>query len=205
MRKVRKDAVRMRERLLDAAKELDQARGADFSLPELAQAAGVSTATVYRHFDNPEDVRTGYTTRSVDRLVTSLEALPEKHRGIELFNETCRVWLTATEPWARAAIRYRPSEGYLERRAAGRPLIVRLDASLRFVLKALVELDIVPPQDLSAATLVWITLFDERVLIDLTEAAGWSLDQVIDHLSVTLLMSLGAHREVARRIVSTPR
>ena len=202
MKTLRRDAVLVHERLLDAVETLVQQKGVDFSFPELAQAANVSSATVYRHFENLEDLRNHYTMRVVDRLVGGMEELHEKIDGIDLFLETCRVWISASASGALVAARYRSTEGLLERQAQGRPHIVRLEACLTAALGQLVELDVIPPQDLSVAALMWNAIFDERVLIDLLQVLGWTLDQVIDHLTATLMMSLGAHREVARRIVS---
>src|SRR5258708_30210245 len=49
-RKPRVDAVRNRERVLEAAKAVFSAGGADASLEAVAKHAGVGIGTLYRHF-----------------------------------------------------------------------------------------------------------------------------------------------------------
>ncbi len=46
----RADAVRNRERIIDAAREMAAEHGAEVSIDEVARRAGVGNATVYRHF-----------------------------------------------------------------------------------------------------------------------------------------------------------
>jgi AcrR family transcriptional regulator len=52
----RRDAVRNRARLLDAARELFAARGPDVALEEVARAADVSRTTLYRNFATREEL-----------------------------------------------------------------------------------------------------------------------------------------------------
>ncbi|MBJ7470670.1 MAG: TetR family transcriptional regulator [Solirubrobacteraceae bacterium] len=54
--KPRADVVRNRERMLDAA-ALTLARNADASLSDIADAAGLSRATAYRHFADVDAIR----------------------------------------------------------------------------------------------------------------------------------------------------
>lgn len=53
---VRKDAKENKCRLLHAAQALFAERGSDLPLEEVASAAGVSRATLYRHFPTREDL-----------------------------------------------------------------------------------------------------------------------------------------------------
>ncbi|MFD6152484.1 TetR/AcrR family transcriptional regulator [Streptomyces sp. NPDC060243] len=54
----RADAVRNRERIIDAAREMAAEHGAEVSIDEVARRAGVGNATVYRHFhDRPALIR----------------------------------------------------------------------------------------------------------------------------------------------------
>jgi hypothetical protein len=60
------------------------------------------------------------------------------------------------------------------------------------VLRAAVEAGVIPAQDLSYATLLWVTLFDERVVLDLTHTRGLSPAAAADWLANALLASLRA-------------
>jgi AcrR family transcriptional regulator len=55
-RPVRKDSVRNRARLLDAAREVFAARGFGATLDDIARHAGVGTGTAYRHFPNKQAI-----------------------------------------------------------------------------------------------------------------------------------------------------
>jgi AcrR family transcriptional regulator len=52
----RSDAIRNTERLLTAARELFEQRGAHVTMDEIAQRAGVGNATLYRRFPSRSDV-----------------------------------------------------------------------------------------------------------------------------------------------------
>jgi AcrR family transcriptional regulator len=55
-RPMRRDAAVNRERLLSAARRLFAERGADVPLEDVAQEAGVSRTTLYRHFRTREEL-----------------------------------------------------------------------------------------------------------------------------------------------------
>jgi AcrR family transcriptional regulator len=53
---MRRDAVRNRDRLLTAARQLFAERGQDVALEEIARMAGVSRTTIYRNFATREEL-----------------------------------------------------------------------------------------------------------------------------------------------------
>ncbi|MFF2554518.1 TetR/AcrR family transcriptional regulator [Nocardia sp. NPDC058058] len=55
-RPLRADALRNRELILDAAREVFARRGLDVTLADVAQHAGVGVGTIYRRFPNKEDL-----------------------------------------------------------------------------------------------------------------------------------------------------
>ena len=55
-RRLRADAARNRQRLIDAAEEVFAARGLDATLDDIARHAGVNVATAYRHFDSKHEL-----------------------------------------------------------------------------------------------------------------------------------------------------
>jgi AcrR family transcriptional regulator len=69
----RKDALRSRRAILDAAHEL-YSDGGDASFAEVAYAAGVGQATVYRHFDNRHDLFAALAEEGMDRLERKVAA-----------------------------------------------------------------------------------------------------------------------------------
>lgn len=70
---IRKDALRSRRSILDAAREL-LADGDDASFAEIAQAANVGQATVYRHFESRGALLAALAEEGMDRLEERIAA-----------------------------------------------------------------------------------------------------------------------------------
>jgi AcrR family transcriptional regulator len=68
-RKPRADAVRNRERVLEAAKAVFSQGGPEASLEEVARQAGVGIGTLYRHFPTREALYEAVYRREVEQLV----------------------------------------------------------------------------------------------------------------------------------------
>ena len=74
-RRPRADAVRNRERVLEAAKAVFSAGGPEASLEAVARRAGVGIGTLYRHFPTREALFEAVYRREVDHLADLAEAL----------------------------------------------------------------------------------------------------------------------------------
>src|SRR5712671_4296203 len=88
-RKPRADAVRNRERVLEAAKAVFSAGGAEASLEAVARAAGVGIGTLYRHFPTREDLFEAVYRREVQQLVELAEELQDAPAPVDAL----RYWL----------------------------------------------------------------------------------------------------------------
>ncbi len=89
-RRLRADAARNRQRLIDAAAEVFAARGLDATLDEIARHAGVNVATAYRHFANKHELAREFLRQCVDRAVALAEeaaAEPDPWAGLTQFLE----------------------------------------------------------------------------------------------------------------------
>jgi AcrR family transcriptional regulator len=73
-RRLRADAARNRQRLIDAADEVFAARGLDATLDDIAGHAGVNVATAYRHFANKHELARAYLQQNLDRATAIAEA-----------------------------------------------------------------------------------------------------------------------------------
>ncbi len=187
-RRPRADYVRTRTTLLTAAGGLLEEHGTSFTLPDLARRAGVSTATTYRHFDDVHAVFEAYYVTLLDDLVDRFEAVSEDGDALTSFHAVCATWVQGARAWGRAATHIRSPRGYLERLHEGTdPLLGRLDAVLRRCIDRLVADDAVPDVDRDLAVLTWITLFDERVVVDLTIGLGRSTTDVTRSLARSVL------------------
>jgi AcrR family transcriptional regulator len=76
-RKPRADALRNRERVLEAAKTVFSAGGAEASLEAVARAAGVGIGTLYRHFPTREALYEAVYRREVQHLADLAEELKQ--------------------------------------------------------------------------------------------------------------------------------
>src|ERR1700687_2686404 len=75
VRKPRADAIRNRERVLEAAKAVFSAGGPEASLEAVARHAGVGIGTLYRHFPTREALFEAVYRREVQQLSELAEQL----------------------------------------------------------------------------------------------------------------------------------
>ena len=90
-RKPRADAVRNRERVLEAAKAVFSAGGAEASLETVARHAGVGIGTLYRHFPTREALYEAVYRREVDQLGELADTLKDDASPVEAL----RRWIAA--------------------------------------------------------------------------------------------------------------
>jgi AcrR family transcriptional regulator len=89
-RKPRTDAVRNRERVLEAAKIVFSAGGADASLEAVARTAGVGIGTLYRHFPTREALFEAVYRREVQQLADLAEQLKDKAEPVDALRQWMR-------------------------------------------------------------------------------------------------------------------
>jgi AcrR family transcriptional regulator len=105
-RKPRADAVRNRERVLEAAREVFSAGGPDASLEAVARTAGVGIGTLYRHFPTREALFEAVYRREVQQLADLAEQLKQETPAIEALRHWMRsnVKFVATKKGMSAAL-----------------------------------------------------------------------------------------------------
>ncbi len=86
-RKPRADGERNRLRLLETAKAAFARKGAEASLEEIAQSAGVGIGTLYRHFPNRDALISAVYRNEIEQLARAAERLVETHRPAEALRE----------------------------------------------------------------------------------------------------------------------
>jgi AcrR family transcriptional regulator len=91
-RKLRADALRNRERLLEAAKLVFSAGGAEASLEAVARRADVGIGTLYRHFPTREALYEAVYRHEVEQLGELAERLSGEGSPVEAL----RQWLHST-------------------------------------------------------------------------------------------------------------
>src|SRR5580704_16705067 len=105
-RKPRTDANRNRERVLEAAKAVFSAGGAEASLEAVARSAGVGIGTLYRHFPTREDLFEAVYRREVQHLADLAEQLKQEAQPIGALRHWMRsnVKFVATKKGMSAAL-----------------------------------------------------------------------------------------------------
>jgi AcrR family transcriptional regulator len=88
-RKTRADAQRNRDRLLEVAKEAFTRSGANTSLDDIAQQAGVGPGTLYRHFPTREELLQAVYRSELEKLAAAEPRLAQTMKPIEAL----RAWL----------------------------------------------------------------------------------------------------------------
>ena len=88
-RKPRTDAVRNRERILEAAKEAFTRSGANTSLDDIAKEAGVGAGTLYRHFPTREALIEAVYRTEVQKLAGAERTFAETMGPIDAL----RAWM----------------------------------------------------------------------------------------------------------------
>lgn len=105
-RKPRADAVRNRERVLEAAKVVFSAGGPEASLEAVAKRAGVGIGTLYRHFPTREDLFEAVYRREVEQLSELAEQLKYAKDPVDALRRWLRsnVEFVATKKGMSAAL-----------------------------------------------------------------------------------------------------
>jgi AcrR family transcriptional regulator len=105
-RKPRADAIRNRERVLEAAKAVFSQGGPEASLEAVAKHAGVGIGTLYRHFPTREALYEAVYRREVEQLVELAEHLKAEAAPIEALRRWMRsnVEFIATKKGMAAAL-----------------------------------------------------------------------------------------------------
>ena len=105
-RKVRADAQRNLDALLEAAKAVFSASGVDAPVREIAAEAGVGVATVYRHFPLRSDLVAAVFRREVDACAAAAPVLAREHAPDEAVARWLRRYMSfiATKRGLAAAL-----------------------------------------------------------------------------------------------------
>src|ERR1700732_171480 len=105
-RKPRADAIRNRERVLEAAKAVFSAGGPDASLEAVARRAGVGIGTLYRHFPTREALFEAVYRREVEQLGELAEELKTDAAPVDALRRWLRsnVEFVATKKGMSAAL-----------------------------------------------------------------------------------------------------
>ncbi|MCI1673673.1 MAG: TetR/AcrR family transcriptional regulator [Bifidobacterium tibiigranuli] len=178
---MRSDQLQNNNRLIEAASRLLASRREDRSvnLVDIAHEAGVSVATVYRHFNSVEAVVTAYRISIGNQLRDY--SLAQNESGSALLYKISRHWVDIIFDRGRALVYRRSPRGFLERHQEQGEDIIGISEALQRPLNSTIEemgLSI-PPQ---IPLFLWNILFDPREIFDLKDTVGMTPDDITDRL-----------------------
>ncbi len=195
-RRLRKDTVRNRRRLLEAASELVREAPGEASMHAIAARAEIAPATAYRYFAGVEELFSAYQFDVLAELRAHSEAATGTGRA--LFEDVVREWIRLIGAHGPVMVQLRSRRGFLERLHAGDPVItegsIAWDRPLR---ELLTELGL--PEDLRfEARFLSNILFDPREVLDLTSEFDGDTEAVQRRLVGAFLGALHGWQDSTR-------
>jgi AcrR family transcriptional regulator len=182
---LRSDTLRTRTRLLQAAGELLAAEAA-FTLSDVAAAAGVSTATAYRHFESADHVAFAFTAGFLDDVEQRTTDTALSDEPAQRVHALCRIWVETVLDWGPALAHLRSPEGFLARRARGEPEVTRSLRHIEPALEALLGAH-ATAADLTYLVAVWNALADPREVLEQRVVLKWRAKRITDRLHGAVL------------------
>lgn len=175
-RRLRRDGAANRRRLLDAAGILVRRSDTPVTVPAVAQAAGLSTATAYRHFASLDDLVTAYLHLVTTQLRDFSHDCPQT--GPALFEAVMREWLRLLTINGEAQIQIRSRRGFLERLHEGDAVIGAVRDAWERPIRMLLREDGLPDSVFDPALWMINALLDPREILDL-RGQGLTDDQIV--------------------------
>ncbi|WP_165984736.1 TetR/AcrR family transcriptional regulator [Streptomyces sp. YIM 98790] len=177
----RADAVRNRERIVEAAREVLGEQGAEAALDEIARRAGVGNATLYRHFPDRASLVGAVMCTVTERITARAQAaLDEEH---DAFHALGQILLASIDERVGAMCTLLPDGRGREDKA-----LTEATARLQAVMERLVERARRSGQlrdDIAAGDLLIATGRLTRPLPG-PSACSWSEEQARRHLLIFL-------------------
>lgn len=128
-RRLRADAARNRQRLIDAAAQVFAARGLDATLDDIARQAGVNVATAYRHFANKHELAREFLGQVIDRaaaIAGEAAADPDPWAGLTLFLERTLEEIASNRAFVDVLTRVHDGEHFADLLRRTAPALERL-------------------------------------------------------------------------------
>jgi AcrR family transcriptional regulator len=177
----RSDSRRSRERLIDAVQAwMEEHSARPERLVDVAVAAGVSTATAYRHFASVDDLIQAFVLQLPVRAAELFaQSGGQSNDPLDSFIRWNESWVAACFEHGELAIHLRSPLGFLQRRDAGDPVIAFACSLIEPLLQLL-------DGDVTMMLFTWNVTSDPREVLDL-QSLGWSTKKIASYVTRAVL------------------
>lgn len=166
--------IARRTQLTDAMGRLLHGGKLPATMVELAKAAGMSTATAYRHFQSLDEVTQAYLVRVMSKLRDF--SVARRETGTDLLRVVSTYWITIIQEHGPVLVQIRSRRGFYDRlRQRVESTELGFEARRRALVGVLDELGL-PPGMLEDAAMLYNTMFDPRDVLDLMKLRGLDPD-----------------------------
>lgn len=165
-RSMRRDAVRNRRRLLEAAGEILRTDPGAAAMPLVAERAGLSVATAYRYFPSIDELLGAYLHSVIVQLRNYSHDCPKT--GIALFEDVAAEWARLLRTYGTAMVQLRSRRGFLARLRGGDELITSVRDAWERPIRSVMRHLGVPDEHFDHALFLYNLMFDPREILDLT-------------------------------------
>jgi AcrR family transcriptional regulator len=177
---VRSDVQRNHRELLDATGRLLRDAPESVTLVAVAQAAGLSKATVYRHFSSVQELHDAYLLHVILELRDYSDQCTTTGPG--LFDYVVKEWGRLLTHHGAAMIQIRSRRGCLERLRDQDPVITAVHDTWQRPIQELLTQHHKPASAFPRALTLCNILFDPREILDINNS-GQSMHQTLTFLS----------------------
>ena len=197
-RKPRSDARRNRRAILRAAGDIIRIDPQALTIPAVAERAGVSVSTVYRHYSSADALLGSYMVE-VDTQIRDYSH-DCNTAGPELFDDVLREWGSIIEVYGPGLVQLRSRRGFLERLYTGDTAMQMVREAWERPIRRLLRAEAIEDDYFEGALFLFNMMFDPRELLDLC-ARDRPMDTVLAIMKDAYLGALrGWHQVGTSRI-----
>lgn len=195
-RKRRSDALRNRQAILRAAGDIIRVDPQSLTIQAVAERAGVSATTVYRHYASAEAILGTYMIE-VDAQIRDFSH-DCTTAGPELFDDVLKEWGSIIEVYGPGLVQLRSRRGFLDRLTTGDTAMQMVRDAWERPIRRLLRTEEIDDSYFDGALFLFNMMFDPRELLDL-RARDMPMETVLAVLKDAYLGALHGWQEAGTR------
>ncbi|MGP3968324.1 TetR/AcrR family transcriptional regulator [Streptomyces sp. 6N223] len=177
---MRRDAIRNRRKLLEAAGETLRAEPSAATMAVIAERANLSVATAYRYFPSLDELLNAYLLGVIVKLRDYSHDCPKT--GPALFEDVVREWARLVRSYGPAMVHIRSRTGFLTRLRENDEVITPVRDTWERPIRTVMRHLGVPDEHFDHALFLYNAMFDPREILDLINT-GLTEEAAISHMT----------------------